>query len=115
MPFNNTKLKVMANTDKARKQIEKTLGIKTSTAIVLVGGVVTDGRPMSAIKATRLQKKRGQHFSKVLQKIETLGQGFDARQRLISTFATPCLTFGSELQPMGEQPAISYKAEQTES
>ena len=78
--------------------------LKAKQAIVLVGGIVSNGTKTreGEREKTKLAGKRLKAYRKVVERIAQLPFSYDDRANTVSIYATPVLTFGGELHiPLG--------------
>ena len=106
--LNEAKTKALASDSATEKVIAEMLGYRCEQAMILVGGIMANGRKTSAKTRSSLAQKRYDKFANVVLRIKTAPTGQEGREVLLSRFAGPILTFGSELEQMSTTKENGY-------
>ena len=103
--LNEKKLKILATSTSLEERLEKAFeevgckNLKAKQAIVLVGGVVSNGTRtrLGEQEKKQLGGSRITKFAKIISRVAQLPFGYERKADAIACYATPVLTFGAEL------------------
>ena len=96
---NRKKVKMIAS-DEQKKKWKKSSSKKNSNAkktFVLVGGMMTTCTTSSKKKQAQIRDRRMEKYEKVLERCKHIPGGFEQKAMALQVFATPVLSFDSEL------------------
>ena len=91
---------MIASDEKTEKEMEKEFEeeeLKCTTAFVLVGGTMTTCTTSSKKKQAQIRDRRMEKYERVLERCKQIPGGFEQKAMALQVFATPVLSFDSEL------------------
>ena len=97
---NRKKVKMIASDEKTEKELEREFEeeeLKCTKAFVLVGGTMTTCTASSRKKQAQIRDRRMEKYERVLERCKQIPGGFEQKAMALQVFATPVLTFDSEL------------------
>ena len=104
--LNYKKTKALATDEDLESQIQEVLkedGIICSKAVVLVGGLITNGRRNSKKEREQLHRPRIEKYQRILDRINQTPLGLEGREALMIRFAGKVLTWNSWCHRMYDQ------------
>ena len=97
---NMKKVKMIASDEKTEKAMEEKFDqeeLRCTRAFVVVGGTMTTCTRSSKKKPAAIREKRLRMYEEVLERSKQIPGGFEQKAMAVQVFATPVLSFDSEL------------------